>query len=587
MAGVLNRLLARASGVPLATATSASPARSLPAPTLPYAAARPRDYVWEADAPLLQLSAGDAWRVKDAFEGTQILGSPGSGKTSGSGKAIAHAFLSAGFGGLVLCAKVDERARWERYCAETGRTDSLIVFDDSGSRRLNFLHYEMARQGLGRADPSDVVALLLTLLDATQQQGSQYQRDSFWRDATGELLSNAIALLWSAYGRLEMDQLFRLIRDRPTSGAQAKDTAWRADSFWAKTIDRCAGEPSHPLPPEDLEAIRDYWETVLAQKDERTAGNIIATLSAQLHRFRTGILRQLFCTTTNVLPELTHEGAVLVIDLPVKEGSAAFRMAQHIFKYLWQRSVERRPPDRTSRPVFLWADECQFFVSPYDNHFQSTARSARACTVFLTQSLPAYYEQIGAQKPEHATDSLLANFQTKIFHASSCPKTNQWAADLIGKSIQRRRNWGRGSSDGSTVGSSYGATTGESSSVARGTSTNRGQSRGWGHGWSGGFKNYNTNFNFGETRGDGASETLTEGTSSGENWSRNRSRTESVSTNAGITEVIDYQVQPAAFTTLRKGDRENGYQVDGLVFQGGRVWRHSGSTWLPCAFSQV
>ena len=111
MAGVLNRLLARASGVPLATATSASPARSLPAPTLPYAAARPRDYVWEADAPLLQLSAGDAWRVKDAFEGTQILGSPGSGKTSGSGKAIAHAFLSAGFGGLVLCAKVDERAR--------------------------------------------------------------------------------------------------------------------------------------------------------------------------------------------------------------------------------------------------------------------------------------------------------------------------------------------------------------------------------------------------------------------------------------------------------------------------------------------
>ena len=47
---------------------------------------------------------GDLWRVKDACEGTVIFGGTGSGKTSGSGRALATAFLAAGFGGLVLCA---------------------------------------------------------------------------------------------------------------------------------------------------------------------------------------------------------------------------------------------------------------------------------------------------------------------------------------------------------------------------------------------------------------------------------------------------------------------------------------------------
>jgi len=38
-----------------------------------------------------------------------LLGPSGSGKTTGSGQALARAFLENGFGGLVLCAKADER----------------------------------------------------------------------------------------------------------------------------------------------------------------------------------------------------------------------------------------------------------------------------------------------------------------------------------------------------------------------------------------------------------------------------------------------------------------------------------------------
>lgn len=51
----------------------------------------------------------DWWKVRDAFEGLQIFGGIGSGKSSGSGKTIAKSFLRNGLGGLVMCAKPDEK----------------------------------------------------------------------------------------------------------------------------------------------------------------------------------------------------------------------------------------------------------------------------------------------------------------------------------------------------------------------------------------------------------------------------------------------------------------------------------------------
>jgi len=67
---------------------------------------------WTDHRALVNLG-GDSWRIKDACEGTMIFGGTGSGKTSGSGRALATSFLSAGFGGLVLCAKIraGDRAR--------------------------------------------------------------------------------------------------------------------------------------------------------------------------------------------------------------------------------------------------------------------------------------------------------------------------------------------------------------------------------------------------------------------------------------------------------------------------------------------
>lgn len=154
-----------------------------------------------------------------------------------------------------------------------------------------------------------------------------------------------------------------------------------------------------------------------------------------------GMLRELLSTGTTVTPDATFAGKILVLNLPPKRFDKAGTYTQTIFKYCWQRAVERRAITRESRPVFIWADEAQLFVNEHDTTFQTTARSARACTVFLTQNLPNYHYYLGGdERARSLTKSLLGNLTTKIFHNNGCVETNKYAAELFG------RNWRKDSS---------------------------------------------------------------------------------------------------------------------------------------------
>lgn len=141
----------------------------------------------------------------------------------------------------------------------------------------------------------------------------------------------------------------------------------------------------------------------------------------------------------DALPELTHEGIVIVMNLPVKEFGDAGRAAQVIYKYMWQQAAERRDVSKNPLPIFLWVDEAQNFATEYDMQFQATARSSRACTVYLTQNLPNYYAEMGGAHSKYRVDSLVGNLQTKIWHANSDPETNNHAAETIGKSWHKKK----------------------------------------------------------------------------------------------------------------------------------------------------
>lgn len=556
----IDRMLARVSGVePKAAPATASPPPSVAAPvpmlTAPSPVRIPRrpqsasasDFLWSLDTPLLRLSRRDFFTVRDACAGVHGFGANGSGKTSGSGRTFAKAYLRAGFGGVVLCAKPDEAAQWRRYGEETGRLDQMIFVTPDGPWRFNFIQYELGRR---EGDPARRVENLLKVLSSLlEQSGRQVAAGEaqFWHNAAEMLLRYALMALVAARPMFTLADVQAFIDTGPRSEAEAQGSQFDESPCGR---DLAAARKAYVAANRiaDFAAVENYWRVQFPRLPERTRGSVVMTLHTMLGDLLTGTVRELFSTGTNFFPEDTHEGAVVVLDLPAYESNA-FLLAQTLFKTVWQQAAIRRGErlGKRARPLFLFADEAQFFVTARDTDFFSIARSARVAPVYMTQNLAAYQQRLGGGNAEHTAQALLGYFQTRVFHALSDPPTIQYAQQLFGKTVRRR--------------------TGSSQSTSDSLTTSRGEDRG---------------------RNGGSSSGESWSINRGWSWSRSSSRSYQLGTSTSWSE--NEQLEDALFaqdfSMLANGGPDNGYRVQAFVFATGRTWAANGTNCLPTVFDQ-
>lgn len=493
----------------------------------------PIPYHKSLDTPLLNLGRRDKFTIRDACEGVQIFGGVGSGKSSGSGQALAKSYLKAGMGGLVCCAKPDEADLWRRYAKECRRENDIVFFDQSGSLKFNFLDYAQATIASDGFDNNlvDLMARLAEAARVADTQGGGGGDNQFFRDAAMQLLANAFPILRVAYGSIRLKQLYQFITSAPQTREQTRDKDWQLNSFCSQTLLRAAHEAdSGNLTAERvLEEHGDYWINEFSGLGDRTRGSVVTTLTSTIYPFMSGKMHELLCTETNIVPELCREGLIIVLDLPTRRFGRAGAVAQQIFKLLWQLSMESRSTNDKTRPVFMWADEAQFFMNSYDTEHLSVARSQRCCSVFITQDISTYYSQIGSSSGKEAADSLVSKFQTRIFHANTDRITNEYASEVVGRVT--KYNETHSMSEGSNVGS--GGTIGEEQG-----------------GYSGGT-------------------------------GRNRS------TNRGFSTREDYAIPPHEFAqSLRTGGPDNKFRVDGIVIRNGKNFKSSSSHFVKAEFNQ-
>lgn len=521
----------------------------------------------ELDTQLLRLSRQDYFTLRDAVQGVLVTGGIGSGKTSGSGQTLAGAYLRAGMGGLVLCAKPEEAVLWRRYCQKHGRTKSLIELDGSGPI-LNFLDYELARHGVHGLN--SVIECLMRVLEAARNSGPTPGRagERFWEDATRQLLRNTIPILYVATGTVTIPDIVRFVRSAPADVAQAKSPEWKERAFMYAVFMRAAEAlgDTHEL----VNRTADYWHQEFVPLDPKTRGNIAISLTTALDRFNHGWLRTAFCSETTVVPELTFHGAIILLNMPALTLNEDGIIAQVLFKYMWQRAVLARnalEPAQRARPVFLWADEAQYFLNSFDAEFLSTGRGSLACPVFLSQSLPTYYATMGGEHPRERVQHLLGNFATKIWHSNACPETNRWAADTIGQIVTQRANYSEG----------------EGASWNRGMNMGEGSNAGRQHGSGGSYS-----LGPGQQSGS-ASVTWNASRSQGEsdNWGRSRGEGTSNNVSRGYSEHVGYVLEPGEFgRILKTGGPMHGNRVSALWYQAGRRFAQSSGNALLAEFRQ-
>lgn len=421
---------------------------------------------FDLDQPLIELlssSGRSAFTLRHACEGILICGGIGSGKSSGSGYMIALKYLLAGFGGLVLCTKSDEKQVWQEYCRLTGRENDLVIIEPGGEHSFNFLEYESAPP-TGISSTDNIVQVLKTVIRAGQEQDSGRGDDSFWENALDMLIANTIEVCNLAYGKVSVQAMYDIVQTIPKSREElhagkesgelkAFDKAFQAAhrfvnaqiDLWLKQLtddDRERFQDDAVYEAELLEAVPDarlfrmmdsFFVDNLINLGDKTRSAIDFSFTGFLFRLLREPVYSLFCRyASTVTPEDSLRGKIILLNLPVKVYEKSGRDAQILFKYCWQRAMEKRDIKQNDRPVFLFADECQFFMHEHDQATQTTARSSRICTVYLTQNLPNLYAAMGGQKSEYKVKSFLGSLACKIFHANSDESTNKYSSELIG-----------------------------------------------------------------------------------------------------------------------------------------------------------
>ena len=177
--------------------------------------------IFNLDHPLIKFSQNpkDWWTIRDAVQGVQIFGGIGSGKSSGSGKKLAKTYLENGFGGIILCAKPDERSNWERYAHETGRSDDVIIFSKNSHYEFNPLQYEMTREGEGAGEVFNLSNLFMEIYKMGNRLsggGNSNENDRFWDTALKRCLNSMIRLIQMAEEELSISNMRRLLASAPS-----------------------------------------------------------------------------------------------------------------------------------------------------------------------------------------------------------------------------------------------------------------------------------------------------------------------------------------------------------------------------------
>jgi type IV secretory pathway TraG/TraD family ATPase VirD4 len=393
---------------------------------------------WQQEMPIMALNEQDHWTIGDACQGTQIFGSTGSGKTTGSLAAIVGGFLKAGFGGLFLTVKPDDCATYVGWCKRHGRSGDVMVFSPSQPYRFNALDSELRRTDAGAGHTQSVVTLLSSMLELNQRnkRGSGAGGDdSYWQSTNQQLTRNSVDLLFLAKGRLSAVDLYRLVVAAPPSFEALRSEDWRKRSYCCQCLEEADAKTQDPVRRRDLELVADYFCCEWPGLSDRTRSVILSMFTSMLDVLNRGLIRELTSSTSNISPELAQEGAIIIVDLPVKLFGDTGIFVQAQWKYCMQRAQERRDVAKNPRPVFMVADESHLHAVKQDQVFQTTARSSHTAVVYATQSISNYLAAFGDHS-ESEVHSLLGNLQTQVFHQQADIKTNAYAADLIGRSRQ-------------------------------------------------------------------------------------------------------------------------------------------------------
>lgn len=400
----------------------------------------PKPGEWDLSTPLLYWADDVAWTIGAACEGTQIFGSTGSSKSTGSLARIILSFLVNGFGGIFFTAKREDREFYTQQIRAAGRLDDLLIFSRDSDLRFNFIDAEMRQASGPLGLVENLTALLMTVAQLFERAGNSShgggQNEAYFRAMAATLARNSLLAVVLGSERVTMQALHRFITSAPRSRRELANPEFQKNSFCIQCLLAADDASKDDALQADFDLAETFFLSEWPSLGSRLRGSVQRTLMSALDLLCRGAAREMLSSPNpNVSPEMMYDGKIMIVDFPVLVDRDIGRLIQVILKYCWQRAHSRRNVADNPRPTFMVSDESHLLLVDADHLFATTARSTRTAIVNATQSFASYLDALGPHsEPKVAT--LLGNLQTQVFHQQTDIKTIEYVQQLVGRSTR-------------------------------------------------------------------------------------------------------------------------------------------------------
>lgn len=390
---------------------------------------------------MIRLTPWDVLTTRDLLEGILIIGNTGSGKSSTSGTILATSALRADWGIVAFTAKPDDAAYWQELCRKTGRTLDLRIVRPGGEHHFNISMHELSRSGPVGQSTLRLAHLFTQLLCTSKRSSVENETSRFFNQMVLVTLTNVLDILVQASEPIGLDSIQRFLNHLPKSVAELDDERWHKSYAHHALATADHNVTARGMPDElrlHASAAHFFLNTVPHMSD-RTLGDVFSSITAEIFQLSRYPFRELLdsprgCSFT---PDMLSDGTMIVVDCSIAEWGEIGKSLTQCFKSICQHYLRRRVicGDQT-RPVLVFLDEAQLYVTREDTEFQNTCRSQRVASGFLTQSIPNLEAELG----NDAYTNSLANSLTNLIVHCTVGSTAEWVQHRVGQAWRQMEN---------------------------------------------------------------------------------------------------------------------------------------------------